>query len=183
MNIYTIGHSTHSKTEFLNMLNSASIEWIADVRAFPGSKKYPQFSKDDFPKWLNEAEIGYTHFPKLGGRRRISSEIGTSLNDGWNNDSFHNYADYTLTTEFNEGVEELTKLAKNKRVAYLCSERHPSRCHRLLISNWLTYHDWEVIHLINNSKGVTEEVIHKLGAWGAMPIIEDDGVLVYPTLD
>lgn len=183
MKIYTIGHSTHSINEFLNMLESSSIEWIADVRAFPGSKKHPQFSKDEFPKLLYEAGIGYTHFPKLGGRRKISSEIGTSLNDGWNNDSFHNYADYTLTPEFTDGINELTQLGSQKNTAYLCSERHPSRCHRLLISNWLTYKGWEVTHLINNSKGLTEKILHKLGVWGAMPIVEDDGVLIYPKLD
>ena len=92
MEIYTIGHSSHSKEFFEKMLKENSIEVLADVRAFPGSRKWPQFSKDVFPKWLEAEKITYQHFPKLGGRRRKSKEIDNEVNAGWNNRSFHNSA-------------------------------------------------------------------------------------------
>lgn len=182
MTLYTIGHSALSEAAFLSMLEDGEIEAIADVRAFPGSRKHPQFSKDVFPKWLEENGIAYRQFPLLGGRRKESACVGTVLNSGWQNESFHRYADYTLTADFRAGIQELLAYAKDRRTAYLCSERHPARCHRLLISNWLVAHDVKVVHLIRGGKGQTELVPHELGKWGAMPILEDDGEVVYPEL-
>lgn len=179
MEIYTIGHATHTKETFIEMLNYYKIELLADVRAFPGSKKFPQFSKGRMSNWLMESGFEYCHFPKLGGRRNRSQDFVPEVNDGWNNQSFHNYADFTLTDEFHQGIDELTSLGKSKRVAYCCSERHPSRCHRLIISNWLTANGWAVKHIIDQNKETTI-VEHELGKWGAMPIIEKDGTVVYP---
>lgn len=116
----------------------------------------------------------------LGGRRKQSSIVGVILNEGWKNQSFHNYADYTLTDEFKEGINSLMEDAKKNTVAILCAERHPSRCHRLIISNWLAAHDLSVEHIIVNNKDEIEVVSHKSGQWGAMPIIENDGEIVYP---
>lgn len=181
MNIYTIGHSTHSKEEFIAMLHKAEIEVLADVRAFPASRKFPQFNQEAMHKWLAEAGIRYEHFPLLAGRRNKSELIQDELNKGWNNQSFHNYADYTLTDEFKEGINNLKRIAKDKKTAYCCSERHPSRCHRLLISNWLQVNDWNVYHIIDENDDVSIE-LHKLGKWGAMPIIENDSTVVYPPL-
>ncbi|MCA1011670.1 DUF488 family protein [Halobacillus halophilus] len=182
MKIYTIGHSDHDKQKFLHMLEAADIEYVADIRAFPASRKYPQFNKERMEEWLSEAEVTYRHFSLLGGRRSRSGEIGESLNAGWDNRSFHNYADYTLTTEFQKGLEDLKAAAEGKNLVYMCSERHPAKCHRLLISNWLQANGWEVFHLINDSKGKTEVVSHELGRWGAMPIVEENGTVVYPML-
>lgn len=179
MDIYTIGHSTHTKEEFLDMLHDADIELLADVRAFPASRKFPQFNQAALKEWLLEANIQYEHFPFLAGRRNKSQLFQEELNDGWNNQSFHNYADYTLTDDFQQGIKSLEKIAKEKKTAYCCSERHPSRCHRLLISNWLTANDWKVYHIINEGKENTIQ-LHELGKWGAMPILEDDGAVVYP---
>lgn len=182
MEIYTIGHSSHSREFFNKMLKENEIEVLADVRAFPGSRKWPQFSKDDFPKWLEAENIRYQHFPKLGGRRRKSKDIEDGVNAGWNNRSFHNYADYTLTDEFKEGVDDLLAIASERRVAYCCSERHPSRCHRLLISNWLVANGHKVIHIIDGKDESVELVEHEVGMWGAPAEVRDDeeGVLVYP---
>lgn len=180
MNIYTIGHSTHTKDEFVNMLEFAKIKTLVDVRAFPGSRNFPQFKKENMKDWLKESGIDYYHLTNLGGRRNKSTELVPELNDAWNNQTFHNYADYTLTEEFKEGIYELISIAKESRTAYCCSERHPSRCHRLLISNWLVANDWEVEHIIDGNQGKFELIKHKLGKWGAMPIIEEDGTVVYP---
>ncbi len=197
MNIYTIGHYNHTEEEFLHMLKAADISFIADVRAFPASRRSPQillfklraspasrrspqFKKENLQEWLEQSEIGYRHFPELGGRRRISSEVGEDLNAGWQNRSFHNYADYSLTDEFKLGVGELISLAEKENVAYMCSEHHPARCHRLIISNWLQANGWRVHHIVPGTKGEPKLVDHELGQWGAVPVIEDSGEVVYP---
>lgn len=180
MIVYTIGHSSHSKEFFETMLKETGIELLADVRAFPGSRKWPQFSKDIFPKWLKAEGITYEHFPKLGGRRRKSKDVEPELNDGWRNQSFHNYADYTLTEEFKEGIEELLDRAAKQKVAYCCSERHPARCHRLLISNWLVANGHQVKHIIDGKGGAVELVDHELAIWGAPAEKKKDGTIVYP---
>jgi uncharacterized protein (DUF488 family) len=182
MRIYTIGHSVHSEEYFLEMLGTAGIRYVADIRAFPASRKHPQFKKENMEKWLVEAGVGYRHFPQLGGRRRLSGHTGENLNAGWNNRSFHNYADYTLTDEFKDGLDELKEQASGTSLVYMCSERHPARCHRLLISNLLKAQGWDVCHIIDDSNGQPELISHELGKWGAMPIIEEDDTVVYPEL-
>lgn len=181
MDIFTIGHSTHSKQEFLDMLHKAEIEVVADVRAFPASRKFPQFNQAALNDWLAADGIQYEHFPLLAGRRNKSRLIQEELNEGWNNPSFHHYADYTLTSDFQEGIHQLERLGKKKRTAYCCSERHPARCHRLLISNWLVAKGWDVYHIINE-KSQAILMQHELGKWGAMPIVEQDGTVVYPNI-
>ena len=183
MKIYTIGHYSHTKEEFVELLKQAGIELLVDVRAFPGSRKFPWFAKDKMANWLPESGIEYTHIEELGGRRQASQLVSPALNDGWQNQSFHNYADYTLSKCFRDNVKKLTDLASEKRTAYCCSERHPARCHRLIISNWLVVHEWDVVHIVPNKDGTGELVPHELGQWGAMPIIEDDQTIVYPPLE
>lgn len=179
MKIYTIGHSNHSKETFLEMLQEVSIKYAIDVRSMPGSRKFPQFDQDIMPDWLAENNIEYYHFSKLGGRRNKSKDIADNLNAGWNNQSFHNYADYTLSHTFQEGIKEIVTYASAAHTVYFCAENHPSQCHRLIISNWLVAKGWEVEHLIKRKEEI-EIVPHKLGQWGAMPIIEKDNTVVYP---
>ncbi|PIC58397.1 DNA repair protein [Sporosarcina sp. P12(2017)] len=180
MDIYTVGHSTHTKEEFLKLLDDAGIEKLVDVRAFPGSRKFPHFHEDRMKEWLPAHDIDYAHCSKLGGRRRKSKTIDHEINDGWNNQSFHNYADYTLTEEFQEGVDNLMKEAAEQRIAICCSERHPARCHRLLISNWLATHGWNVKHIIDGPKEQTLIENHVVGKWGAEPIVTKDDEVTYP---
>ena len=181
MDIYTIGHSTLTKEEFLDMLSIAEIETLVDIRSFPASRKFPQFNQTRFKEWLNEANIEYIYAPLLGGRRNKSQLIQEEVNDGWENQSFHNYADYTLTEDFQDGIKKLKEISENKNVVYCCSERHPARCHRLLISNWLAAEGWHVYHIIKQGKENILE-LHELGKWGAMPILVEDGTVAYPKL-
>lgn len=183
MDIYSIGHYNHTEEEFIRLLKEEDIGLLVDVRKFPGSRKFPWFSKERMADWLPAAGIGYVHIEQLGGRRQASQLISPALNDGWQNESFHNYADYTLSRCFREGIEKLMQLAAETKTAYCCSERHPARCHRLLISNWLAVHDWTVSHIIPRRDGSGELVPHELGKWGAMPIIEEDSTIVYPPLE
>lgn len=180
MDIFTIGHSVHTKEKFIDMLDDANIEALVDVRAFPASRKFPHFTKDRMKQWLDEAGFNYYHLNSLAGRRRKSYLVQDELNGAWNNQSFHNYADYTLTESFQAGIKDLKRIAKSQKVAYCCSERHPSRCHRLLISNWLAANGCKVGHIVDGPKGKTDIIEHEQGRWGAMPIIEFDGTVVYP---
>ncbi len=182
MAIFTIGHSTHTKEEFLKLLKDAGIEMVVDVRAFPGSRKFPHFHTDQMSIWLPEADIDYFHLKELGGRRNKSKTVDDEVNGAWHNRSFHNYADYTLQQDFQTGLDELKEYAGDKTVAYCCSERHPARCHRLLISNWLSLNGWTVRHIIDGSKGKTEIVEHEPGKWGAPPLLRSDGMVVYPDI-
>lgn len=179
MIIYTIGHSSLSQELFLHMLQKADIRQVVDVRSMPGSRKFPDFSQTYMTQWLAQNQLTYHHLSALGGRRPSSEDIGLSLNDGWQNNSFHNYADYTLTSNFQNGITQLENIARRERTVYFCAESHPSRCHRLIISNWLSANGWEIQHIINHHQKVTF-IPHELGRWGAMPIIEKDGTVVYP---
>ncbi|QUW22645.1 DUF488 domain-containing protein [Sporosarcina sp. Marseille-Q4063] len=180
MDIFTVGHSTHTEEEFLQLLQDGDIDFLVDVRAFPGSRKFPHFHKDRMSIWLPESGIDYSHIKELGGRRNKSKTIDNEINDAWENRSFHNYADYTLEEDFQTGLEKLKEIAENNTVAYCCSERHPARCHRLLISNWLSLNGWTVRHILDGPKGSTKIEDHVPGQWGAPPVLNNDGTVIYP---
>ena len=182
MTVFTIGHFDYTLVKFHEMMEKGKVTKIIDVRAFPMSKKSPHYNQDVFKKWLEENNYKYKHITLLGGRRGTSSFVGDDLNAGWKNQSFRNYSDYTLTDDFKEGIQVLKKEMEDDTVALLCAERHPSRCHRLIISNFLAAHDQDVTHIILNKDSI-DLVPHKLGQWGAMPIIEDDGEVVYTVLE
>lgn len=176
--IWTIGHWTCAPEVVLDTLGSADIEMLVDVRKMPGSRRSPQFDADEMPSWLDEAGIEYLHLSKLGGRRPKQRDVDPMANAGWQNASFKNYADYTLTSDFEAGLTHLTELARQQRVAVMCGEPMPWRCHRLLIANTLTARGWKVLHLMNGGTPKT----HELGQWGAAPSVGDDGVLIYPDI-
>lgn len=143
--IWTIGHSTHSLEEFIVMLQSFNVEHLVDVRRFPGSRKFPQFNKDNLEISLPENNIQYTHLENLGGRRKVKSD---SKNTTWRNASFRGYADYMETEEFSESMEKLKNLASKKPTAFMCSEAVWWRCHRSMVSDLLKAQAWEVMHIM-----------------------------------
>lgn len=143
--IYTIGHSTHSLEEFLNMLQSFDIKILADIRSLPGSRKYPQFNKEDLKISLEEAGIQYIHLADLGGRRKVKKD---SKNNRWNNVSFKAYADYMETEEFKNAIVKLEHIALEQPTAYMCSEAVWWRCHRSMVSDYLKAKDWSVLHIM-----------------------------------
>lgn len=143
--IYTIGHSTHSFAEFLTMLNSFQIKLLADIRSLPGSRKFPQFNKEDLKESLEENGIRYLHLKDLGGRRKVRKD---SINNRWRNDSFKGYADYMETKEFTAAIKELEQLALKETTAYMCSEAVWWRCHRSMVSDYLKAKGWEVLHIM-----------------------------------
>jgi uncharacterized protein (DUF488 family) len=147
--IWTIGHSTHSLEEFVAMLCSFHIEWVVDVRRFPGSRKYPQFNKETLAHSLSQNQIGYEHLEALGGRRKPHPD---SKNTVWRNDSFRGYADYMETSEFEKGISALAGIASQHRTAFMCSEAVWWRCHRSMIADYLKFRGWVVMHIMGVGK-------------------------------
>jgi uncharacterized protein (DUF488 family) len=154
--LHTIGHSTRSLQELIEALQAHSIKTLADIRAFPMSRRLPHFNRQHLETSLAAAEIGYVWLAKLGGRRRKIRD--DSPNIALRSPSFRNYADNMLTEEFNQGITELLHLAENLRTAYMCAERIYFRCHRMLVSDWLVLHGHEVWHI----DGITRAQPHKL---------------------
>ena len=148
--IWTIGHSTREIEAFIPLLKENGIKLVADVRMFPGSKRYPQFNKEALAKSLNDHRVRYEHFPELGGRRKPKPD---SHNSAWRNESFRGYADYMETEDFREGIARLVDLAREAgSTAIMCAEAVWWRCHRALISDYLKVRGVEVLHILDRDK-------------------------------
>ena len=153
--IWTIGHSTHVLNEFIEMLKSFKIECVADIRSFPGSRRYPHFNKEALEVSLPENNIRYIHLRELGGRRKVRPD---SINAGWRLAAFRVYADYMETGSFKEAIQDLERLGSGNRIAYMCAEAMWWRCHRSLVSDYLKLHGWTVMHI--TGMGKTQEHIY-----------------------
>jgi len=147
--IWTIGHSTRPMEEFIAMLHSFNIELVADIRSFPGSRKFPQYNKETLQVSLPQSNIQYVHLKSLGGRRKVKPD---SKNTVWRNAAFRGYADYMETNFFKDGIAELEKLALKQRTAYMCSEAVWWRCHRSMVSDYLKVRGWKVVHIMGIAK-------------------------------
>jgi uncharacterized protein (DUF488 family) len=147
--VFTIGHSTRSLDEFIEILKSFRVQTLVDVRSFPGSRRYPHFNREALKGSLGAVDIDYAHLPELGGRRR---PLPDSLNMTWRNESFRGYADYMETNEFSEGIRRLLELARDQRTVIMCSEAVWWRCHRSMISDYLKAKGVEVIHILAAGK-------------------------------
>lgn len=139
--VLTVGHSTRPLAEFIALLSAHSVTWLIDVRTVPRSRHNPQFNIETFPAMLEAAGIHYAHVAGLGGFRRPDP---MSANLGWRNASFRAYADYMQTAEFAQNLASLMILAKKERVALMCAEAVPWRCHRSLIADALVIHGLRV---------------------------------------
>ena len=143
--LYTVGHSTRTLDDLIETLRAHEIQTLVDIRAFPASRRLPQFNRESLEKSLPEAGIRYVWMKALGGyRKKILPE---SPHIALRNDSFRNYADYMLTPEFEKAADELVALAEQSRTAYMCAERVYFHCQRMLVSDWLVGHGHEVLHI------------------------------------
>jgi uncharacterized protein (DUF488 family) len=133
-NVWTIGHSTRTIEEFIRLLQANAVARVVDVRTVPRSRHNPQFNRDSLPAALKAEGIGYTHMAELGGLRHTTKD---SINMGWRNASFRGYADYMQTPQFRKALDELLSLTQQDRVALMCAEAVPWRCHRSLIADAL----------------------------------------------
>ena len=154
--IWTIGHSNLEWNDFLAVLKSWEIQLVADVRRFPGSRRQPQFGEVALAKALAESGIAYRHFPDLGGRRKERRK--DSPNGGWRVESFNAYADYMLTDEFKDALNELAEVAEKKPTVIMCSEAVPWRCHRRLIADALVVRGWTVWDILSASRADEHKV-------------------------
>lgn len=145
---FTIGHSTRTLDEFVELLVESSIRVVADVRRLPGSKRYPHFDQDALAKGLRDVGVEYWRVEGLTGRRPVSKDVDFDVNAWWQNRSFHNYADHALSEEFATALGDVRERGRNSRVAIMCSEAVWWRCHRRIIADHLLASDEDVRHIL-----------------------------------
>jgi uncharacterized protein (DUF488 family) len=143
--IRTIGHSTRSLSALVELLRDSEIRTLVDVRTIPRSRRFPHFNRETLPASLRDVGIAYMHMPGLGGLRHARPD---STNTGWRNPSFRGYADYMQTPEFEHNLAALIEHARRDRVAIMCAEAVPWRCHRSLIADALTVRGMAVEHIV-----------------------------------
>ena len=170
--VYTVGHSTRSIAEFVELLQQGRVELVVDIRSTPRSRTNPQFNLDALPEALSAWQIGHVQIVELGGRRKKSQIVPAHVNGFWINQSFHNYADYALSDEFRVGFSRLTELSSERRSAIMCSEAVWWRCHRRFVADYLLHSGRDVFHLMDTAR---------VDAAKINPAARADGAsLVYP---
>ena len=169
--IWTIGHSTRTQEEFLELLKAHGIRAIADIRRFPASRRHPHFNGPSMAEWLRAEGIGYEHFEDLGGRR---SAARASVNTGLRNAGFRVYADYMQTPAFRAALDRLTTWSHEQPTAIMCAEAVHWRCHRSLTADALAARGMDVRHILDVSPARAHR-IHELAR-------VDRGELTYPGL-
>lgn len=143
--LYTIGHSTRTLDELVEVLRAHSIQTLVDIRSFPMSRRLPHFNRESLEKTLPEAGSQYVWMKELGGRRKKIRDDSPHI--ALRSPSFRNYADYMLTDEFRRAISALIALADHSPTAYMCAERVYFRCHRMMVSDWLVGHSHQVLHI------------------------------------
>jgi uncharacterized protein (DUF488 family) len=149
---FTVGHSTKSIADFVELLRVGNVENVVDIRSISRSRANPQYNRDTLPAALGSYQIGYDQIPELGGLRKKSQTIPPEINGFWINQSFHNYADYALSAEFRTGLDRLLELAAGRRCAIMCAEAVWWRCHRRIVADYLLGLNREVFHLMGTSR-------------------------------
>jgi uncharacterized protein (DUF488 family) len=161
LSVFTIGHSTRSIEDFIEILKHYHINELIDIRTIPKSRHNPQFNGEELAHVLRNHHINYRHEKKLGGLRHALKD---SINMAWKNVSFRGYADYMQTDEFKEGLQELIAIAEHKTVVIMCAEAVPWRCHRSLIGDALLAHGIQVNDIYSKS----EVKSHTLTPWAVV---------------
>jgi uncharacterized protein (DUF488 family) len=144
--VYTLGHSTRTADELIDLLRRHDIRGVADVRRYPASRRHPQFARDALQQTLPAAGVRYDWLPALGGRRPVRPD---SRHVAWREAGFSGYADHMETAEFAEGLAVLLELAAERPTAIMCAEAVPWRCHRQLIADALVTRGLAVMHVID----------------------------------
>ena len=150
--VYTIGHSTRSLEEFVEILRGGGVRCVVDVRSIPRSRTNPQYNLDTLPDALAERQIRHRFIEELGGRRPRQKEVDPEVNALWRNQSFHNYADYAQSEAFHEGLRELEELADTAPCAIMCAEAVWWRCHRRIVADYLLARGRPVFHLMGRDR-------------------------------
>jgi len=170
---FTIGHSTRAVTEFVDLLKGEQVRLLVDVRTVPRSRSNPQFNDHVLPLTLAQDQIGYERIAALGGLRGKQHEVAPDVNAFWQNQSFHNYADYGLTEAFHSGLARLCTLGQEPRCAIMCAEAVWWRCHRRIIADYLIAAGKTVFHILGPRRIVPARMT-------AAAQLGPDGSLTYP---
>ena len=155
LTVLTIGHSTRSFEEFVQLLEAYGVRWLVDVRTVPRSRHNPQFNKELLPTSLKHFGIKYIHMPEIGGLRHTKHD---TINLAWKNIGFRGYADYMQTKECTHNLLKIMALARENRLALMCAEALPWRCHRSLISDALVVRHVKVEHAISKDTTINHEL-------------------------
>ena len=170
---FTIGHSVRPLGVFIDLLKDVDVRLVVDVRAIPRSRTNPQYNGDRLPSSLSRFQIAYEHIVELGGRRGRQLDVPVSTNAFWQNESFHNYADYATGEDFRVALGRLRQLGHSERCAIMCAETLWWQCHRRIISDYLIAADETVFHIFGPDH-VAQAFMTPAAKVGA------DGVLTYP---
>jgi uncharacterized protein (DUF488 family) len=153
--VFTLGHSTRSIEELLELLAESGVQVLVDVRRYPGSRRHPQFARDALAASLSGAGIRYVHEPDLGGRRAARPD---SPHTAWRVEAFRGYADHMETPAFRAALDRLIRRGSEGTTAILCAEAVPWRCHRRLISDALVARGVEVRHVLGPGRADPHEL-------------------------
>ena len=173
--VFTIGHSTRTIPEFVDLLRHGSVELVIDIRTIPCSRRNPQYNEDALGAELQPYQLSYARIAALGGLRGRSAGVPTEVNAFWENKSFHNYADYALSDDFAAGLDELLDVSTDRRCAIMCAEAVWWRCHRRIVADYLLTRGRTVCHLLG-----TDRVEPARLTQGALP---SGNRITYPTAD
>ncbi len=173
LTFFTIGHSTRSIGEFIELLAASEIGLVVDVRTVPRSRTNPQYNREALPASLSGSQIAYEHIAELGGLRPRSRDIAPSVNGFWENQSFHNYADYAMSAGFQSGLARLRELGNVHHCVVMCAEAVWWRCHRRIITDYLLVAGEQVFHIFGPSK-IVQATLTKVAR------SQSDGTLTYP---
>jgi uncharacterized protein (DUF488 family) len=146
--IFTVGHSTLPIERFIELLQTYRVERLVDIRTMPRSRHNPQFNDTALAAILTAHHLEYVHVPALGGLRHARKD---SPNSGWRNASFRGYADHMQTSAFQDALEALIQMSREKRIAIMCAEAVPWRCHRSLVADALSVRGVPVVEILSES--------------------------------
>jgi uncharacterized protein (DUF488 family) len=157
----------------VDLLASAGVKALVDVRTVPRSRTNPQFNAETLPESLAPFYIAYRHIAELGGLRGRRKDRPQSPNDFWDNASFRNYADYAGTEPFRDGLQTLWEMGHQQSCAIMCAEAVWWRCHRRIIADYLLAAGETVFHILS---------FKKIEPARMTPVarVIDDGTLLYP---
>ncbi|WP_255470996.1 DUF488 family protein [Paracoccus sp. M683] len=170
---YTVGHSNRSLQEFIDLIASAGIGFVADIRKMPMSRANPQFNQDRLAEALDGRGIGYAHIASLGGLRGKDWQVPFAVNALWRNRSFHHYADYALSPDFRAGLDQVLALGAERSLTVMCAEAVWWRCHRRIVADYLIAGERPVFHIMG--VGRVDPAALTPGA-----VIRPDASIVYP---
>jgi hypothetical protein len=171
--LYTIGHSTRSAREFIDVLRASSVTCVVDIRRIPRSRTNPQFNLDVLPETLRAAGLDYVHLSALGGLRATGTGVEEGVNGGWARRPFQNYADYAGTLPFREALRDLLDMASKQTCAIMCAEAVWWRCHRRIVTDHVLAHGMHVVHLLTRTK-------HTPASLTPFAVVDADAGVSYP---